>query len=154
MTSHGGQPLAVLRPVTADDISTIYEWVNDPDVRANSFTSDPISWDDHAAWWNRFTADPAARMWILEVDGTPVGQFRTTVDEHRGELGYLVAPEHRGQGHAALLLRLGVAAFRTQFPRVPLYARVKPDNDRSRAALRTAGWYYQPGSDTFLAPKG
>ena len=47
-----------LRPVTMQDAELILEWVNDPLDRANSYSSEPITLDEHLAWLKRSLSNP------------------------------------------------------------------------------------------------
>ena len=40
-----------LRQVREDDCRLLWEWANDPEVRAVSFLSEPILWDQHVQWF-------------------------------------------------------------------------------------------------------
>src|SRR5918998_1507840 len=90
-----------LRPATAADARMLLEWRNDPATRAASFGSDPVAWEDHVAWLGLKLADENVRLWI--ADG--VGAVRAERQPGGvGEVHITVAPEARGQGHAAPLL--------------------------------------------------
>ncbi|MEK7218316.1 MAG: UDP-2,4-diacetamido-2,4,6-trideoxy-beta-L-altropyranose hydrolase, partial [Patescibacteria group bacterium] len=42
-----------LRPATVGDGRTLWEWANDPTVRASAFSSDPIPWEEHMQWFGK-----------------------------------------------------------------------------------------------------
>lgn len=98
-------PLA-LRGVSADDARLLWEWRNDPLVRANSFTQDFISWESHCAWFAAKLAQADCRIWILESDGHPAGQARYDRSGAIAEIGYSIAEPFRGAGLGAHLLRM------------------------------------------------
>jgi UDP-2,4-diacetamido-2,4,6-trideoxy-beta-L-altropyranose hydrolase len=55
----------------------LWQWANDPQVRNASFSSGPISWETHVAWFNDKISIPRAEMFIAEDErGIPVGQIR------------------------------------------------------------------------------
>ena len=135
-----------LRSVREDDRSLLFRWVNDPDVRRASFSSEPIDWDDHADWFARLRRDPASRIWILETQGSvPVGQFRVSVRDGVGRVDYSVDADFRGRGLGREILKVGLEAWRSKFPEVPLRAETKGDNLASQAALVSAGWATSDG---------
>src|SRR6266705_476142 len=64
-----------LRRAGKSDCRLLWEWANDPGVRAASFQTAMISWDEHAEWF----ADRLDNglIYIAEdQQGKPVGQFR------------------------------------------------------------------------------
>ncbi len=129
-----------LRRAGKSDCRLLWEWANDPGVRAASFQTAMISWDEHAAWF----ADKLDNglIYIAEdQEGKPVGQFR--IDRLRNgdaKVDVSVAPEKRGCGIAAALIQKAVqAAFReTELQR--LHAYVKPENQASLRAFEKAGF--------------
>ena len=66
-----------LRPAIAADESMLLHWANDPQVRANSFSSDPIEPEDHHHWFQKGLTDPNRLLLIaMAADGCPIGQIR------------------------------------------------------------------------------
>lgn len=124
-----------LRPATGDDARLLFEWANDPQTRAASFNSDPIAWDTHVDWLQRRLNDRDTRIWIGEVDGDPVGQVRFQRDGGEWEISVVVAPDARGNGHAASLIAAGTRELGE-----PIVARIKPANEASIRAFEKAGY--------------
>ena len=53
------------------------KWANDPQVRANAFSTDLIPLEDHDAWFTARMADQNCLILIAEnYDGAAVGQLR------------------------------------------------------------------------------
>jgi len=130
-----------LRPVTYEDRALLFRWANDTGVRRASFRPEPISWDEHIAWFAAVQSDPSSRIWILEAqDSLPVGQFRVSVENGVGVVDYSVDSDFRGRGLGRRILSVGLDAWRQDFPTVPLRAETTLENRRSRAALAAAGW--------------
>src|SRR5207253_11507460 len=62
-----------LRPVRPADCRLLWEWANEPAVRAVSFNPEPIPWDQHQQWFAAKLNDRACIFWIAEDNpGTPV----------------------------------------------------------------------------------
>lgn len=74
MRSDGGDGLRVRR-ARGDDAELVWEWANDPTVRARSFRPDPIPLDEHLEWYRGRLASPDTRLWIIERHGAPVAQI-------------------------------------------------------------------------------
>jgi UDP-4-amino-4,6-dideoxy-N-acetyl-beta-L-altrosamine N-acetyltransferase len=63
----------MLRPATDTDTETIRRWRNHPTVRAASLWQHEITPAEHAAWWQRTTADPSTRLLVYVHDGVDSG---------------------------------------------------------------------------------
>src|SRR4051794_2784713 len=87
-----------LRPANADDVEVLFIWANDPVTRAQSFSSDPIPWEGHVAWFSRVLADPDRVIWLLEDRGVPVGSIRFDAEGERAVVSVQISPEHRKRG--------------------------------------------------------
>ncbi len=137
-----------LRLVRESDCDLLGKWANDPQVRANSFSTDLIPLEEHNAWFAARMADPNCLMLIAEnYDGAAVGQLRVDWRSHQdGEIDVSVAPEFRGAGYGSVLIELGVSnALATRGQR--LHARVKKSNEASQRAFEKAG-FAKLGSET------
>ncbi|WP_300532165.1 UDP-4-amino-4,6-dideoxy-N-acetyl-beta-L-altrosamine N-acetyltransferase [Maricaulis sp.] len=67
-----------LLPADEADIWDVLAWRNQPHVRDNMYTADPISRDTHEAWFSAALADPARELWIIAVNGTKCGLVTLT----------------------------------------------------------------------------
>ena len=67
-----------LRRVSLTDVMTLYHWANDPDVRANSFDSNPIPLEAHAHWLEQKLVDENTVLYILHDDHFEFGVIRFT----------------------------------------------------------------------------
>jgi len=97
-----------LRPARKDDVYTYYDWVNDPVVRSNALNSEPILLETHLAWFDKSLSDPDTFMFVLEVQGLPVGQVRFELQKDEATIDYSLDQLVRGRG----LLRSAVAPTR------------------------------------------
>jgi len=95
-----------LRLAEEKDCRLIWEWANDPTVRANAFNPEPILWESHKSWYQKKLASPDTRLWILELDKTPVAQIRyDRVDVDTAEIDFSVTSSHRGKGLGTKILK-------------------------------------------------
>lgn len=130
----------VLRPAGSDDAALLWEWANDPSVRANAFRGDPIPWESHLRWLEGKLASRDCRMWILEVDGGPAGQIRYDRDGATAIISFSVDRTRRGQGIGkALISRSAALACRELGVRV-LAGLVKPGNPASSRVFEATGF--------------
>jgi UDP-2,4-diacetamido-2,4,6-trideoxy-beta-L-altropyranose hydrolase len=130
-----------VRKATQDDRELLMTWANDPQVRAASFSSVPITLEEHNKWFAIKMNDPESIILIAENGaGTAVGQFRVDWrSEQEGEIDVSLSPEFRGTGLGRALIQAGVSAVfanRGQH----LHAFVKSDNQPSRRAFEHSGF--------------
>ena len=131
-----------LRPAQLDDSRSLWEWANDPAVRAASFSSALIPWESHVAWFAEKLGQGRSLILIAEDDSlTPCGQIRFDVRADGGwEVDVTVAATMRGQGLASRLIRLGIQGLRKEHPDARVHAFVKPVNEASLKAFEKAGF--------------
>ncbi len=130
-----------LRRAVEGDCRLLWEWANDPDVRAASFSPGKIPWDTHVAWFEDKLRQDGSIILVAERDGIPVGQIRFDKNGNReADIGISLARERRGQGIAGNLICLGVdEVFRDpRFQRINAY--VKQENVSSIRAFEHAGF--------------
>lgn len=133
-----------VRAARAEDCGTVWEWNNDPVTRAFSFSSDPIPWADHVAWFEARVAGPAEAVLVAEdAEGRPVGVARFGRDGVVAEIGVTVAPERRGNGLGAAIIREATARLLDATDVQTVEAWIKPENGASIQAFRAAGFVFR-----------
>ncbi|AGI66654.1 hypothetical protein OAN307_c09340 [Octadecabacter antarcticus 307] len=131
-----------LRPATMADARRLFDWRNDPATRAASVTTVPVSWEDHLTWMEASLSQSRRHLHIAEGDIGPLGSLRLDDCLEGTELSITLAPEARGRGLAASLLRLATTEK-------GLYlARIRPENTASRRAFEAAGFQFIRHSDS------
>jgi UDP-2,4-diacetamido-2,4,6-trideoxy-beta-L-altropyranose hydrolase len=149
MAMLGTQGEISLRPVTEADESLLLRWANDPQVRANSFSPEPIDPADHHHWFHKGQANPNRLQLIAKsADGCPIGQIRFDREPASTEGGASEAtvdltldPCARGQGLAVELVRLGLQKMEQHWgPATDAVAEVLPSNAASNACFARAGF--------------
>jgi UDP-2,4-diacetamido-2,4,6-trideoxy-beta-L-altropyranose hydrolase len=131
--------LLVLRAAREEDARLLWEWANDPVVRASAFDERPIAWDTHVEWLRRRLADTYARIYIaLAPDGAPLGQVRFEGDNDVVEISLSVSREFRGRGWGPALIDAGSRRVFADTAASTICARVKGINKASRSAFHDA----------------
>ncbi len=123
-----------LRRATQHDSHLLWEWRNDPEVRRQSFTSDPIPWSEHEVWFTRALNAPSCQIFIGEVRQRPVGVVRFDITGNSALVNIIVA--ERGKGYGSELLCLACE----QVPRLRLVAEIKGNNIASQKIFAKAGF--------------
>jgi len=137
------QPIR-LRPAAATDEALLLRWANDPQVRDNSFSQDPIVAADHHTWFTAGLLNPNRLQLIAcDADGCALGQIRFDRDPATAEAmidlsldraarGHGLAPELVCQGLQLLEQHWGAATTAV--------AEVLSSNAASQATFARAGF--------------
>jgi spore coat polysaccharide biosynthesis predicted glycosyltransferase SpsG/RimJ/RimL family protein N-acetyltransferase len=142
--------LLTLRQASEEDCRELWLWANDPVVRAQSFSPDPISWEAHCQWFFARVRNPLCRTYLAaEPSGELVGQIRFDRTSGTAEIGVSVAAHARGQGWGAALIEAGVRRVLQDDRQVCfIVARVKVENSVSARSFESAGFEFEgQGSD-------
>ena len=133
-----------LRPVEQRDCRLLWEWANEPGVRAASFSQHPIPWEDHQAWFAGKMKDRNSLILIGEDErGAAIGQFRADTSSGKEKEAYIdvsLAPEARGAGCGSLLIDSGVRQVFASTTAQSLHAFIRPENRASLRAFERAGF--------------
>jgi RimJ/RimL family protein N-acetyltransferase len=131
-----------LRPAAEADCRLLWEWANEPGVRASAFSQQPIGWDEHTAWFRAQLADAACMILIGEdAGGRPIGQVRM----HRqtsceAEIDVSVARDFRGAGYGSLLIDTAVREAAASAGITRVRAFIRRENGASARAFENAGF--------------
>jgi UDP-2,4-diacetamido-2,4,6-trideoxy-beta-L-altropyranose hydrolase len=133
-----------LRRAMPEDTRLLWEWVNDPAVRASAFSTDPVLWEGHQGWFSRRLADKDCVIFVgLDAGGVPIGQVRFEGAAETATVDVSVASDQRGKGYAPRLLRLAVATLFDDPRWQTVQAWIKPENLASRQSFERAGFHCQ-----------
>lgn len=98
-----------IRRARFEDAELLWQWANDPEVRANSFHPEKIPMHKHLEWYEAKLSSSNTRIWILELNGEPAAQIRyDCIDVNTAEIGFSVARTYRGRGLGIKILTLTV----------------------------------------------
>ena len=138
-----------LRSALSTDEALLLHWANDPQVRANSFSSETILADDHHRWFQEGLLDPNRLMLIATTaDDCPIGQIRfdrqpVSADgvSFEAKLHLSLDRSARGQGLSAEMVRLGLQAILHHWgPDISVVAEVLACNTASNACFARVGF--------------
>ena len=138
-----------LRPAMALDEALVLRWANDPQVRNNSFSPEPIAPEDHHYWFKEGLSDPNRLLLIATTaDDCPIGQIRfdrqtisTQADASEAAVDLSLDRCARGNGLATDLVRLGLQAMEQRWgSTLEAVAEVLKTNTASNACFARAGF--------------
>lgn len=130
-----------LRRVREADGQMLWEWANDPAVRAVSFSPDPIPWLQHLKWL-RAKLDDSHGVFCIAVseEELPIGQVRCDVNGHEAVISIGLDARCRGKGYGSAVIRQAARKlFQVSEARI-IHAYVKAENDASLKAFSKAGF--------------
>jgi UDP-2,4-diacetamido-2,4,6-trideoxy-beta-L-altropyranose hydrolase len=128
-----------IRYVRANDVRRLWEWVNDPEVRAASFSSAAISWQTHVEWFAKKFGENRSLLFIAEDEaGSAFGQIRFDLNGKDAELNISLAKERRGAGLAVPLIESAVREVFASTECTRVHAFVKPENAASARTFEKA----------------
>jgi UDP-2,4-diacetamido-2,4,6-trideoxy-beta-L-altropyranose hydrolase len=132
--------LVRLRPARETDCRLLWEWVNDPEVRAASFSQHYISWEEHATWFRQTVNDPYfVHFIVLNGQDEPVGQVRFDLKgEINAVINLSIDRRKRGLGLAKIIINKAIINIfnNTQIKVVEAY--IRSDNLKSIKAFEKA----------------
>jgi len=139
----------VLRPAALADVTALWNLANQPEVRRNSFSPEPIPFAGHVRWFAARLASPASRIQVLVRNGRLLGQIRhdRRPDGSAAEIDIAVAPAGRGQGLGRRLITETARAACRELAVSVLHATVFADNFPSLELFRRCG-FAMAGTET------
>lgn len=92
------------RLANADDADLLFSWVNDEDVRNNSFSTAKISYREHIDWFSKTLGDDSIEIYIYYFDNEPIGQVRLKYSGSDALVNYSISKEYRGRGFGKFVI--------------------------------------------------
>ena len=135
-----------LREANSEDVKLLFDWANEPAVRANSLNSEPIPFETHQKWFDSQLHNPDTKMFVLTDGIKPLGQIRIQKKESLWEIGYSIAREQRGKKLGAEIVRL----LLDKFSHYSFKAIVKQENTASIKVFENLGFESTEPDDDIL----
>lgn len=129
-----------MREAQEQDVDCYFRWANDTSVRQNSFNPDPIVFENHLKWFQKKLVSDRAQLYIFEVLGKPVGQFRIDKVENAWEIDYSIDECYRGLGLGKAMIAKFTASDSCCSLLQPLKALVKSSNIASQRVFEQLGF--------------
>ncbi len=101
-----------VRRASPDDRELFWDWVNDPDVRANAFNRESIPWAAHERWYDRKLDDAETVLLVVESAYGPLGQVRFEKSGGGFVVSYSLGRQFRGKGTGRPMLARAIGYFR------------------------------------------
>jgi len=135
-----GDSLKVRRALPGD-CRNVFEWRNDPSIRAVSQHPAELGWPEHERWFAGVLANPDRFLLIGERDGRPVGVVRFDLDGEECEVSIYLVPGTHAAGTGRALLGVAERWMVAERPALRcIRARVLAGNRRSHGLFVSSGY--------------
>lgn len=115
----------------------VFSVVNDCVVRAMSFQSKAISYDEHKAWFAR-QMEQNLPFYIALCDDKPCGYVRLDRRDEKANISLALDVNFRTKGLAADIIRKSTHKFLREYDVQKIIAHVKNDNKASKSVFKKA----------------
>ena len=143
----------MVREAKLEDSDQYFVWANNPEVRKNSFSHDPISKDSHAKWFSkRISASDSRLLVVADFEGNDLGQVRFDFDEQKQGwiVDFSIDSSCRGGGYGTTALLEALFWIRQRHQgRLLILAYVLDMNPASKSIFNGLGFKQIGTSDNF-----
>lgn len=119
------------------DCDMVFSLSNDPLVRACSFNSNPIEYEQHCKWFEKTCTDSNTLFFLIFDGDSFIGQIRFNRDSEQSIeciISVSVTKEFRGKHIAGEVLELGINNLKVNWKNIKIViAEVKGENVASNA---------------------
>lgn len=95
-----------LRKANLNDCNLLYQWVNDEEVRNNSFNSNEINYEEHRKWFKTKLDAQSTQIFILEKEKQKIGQIRIDINKTKAVIDYSIDRNYRGKKYGYKILNM------------------------------------------------
>jgi RimJ/RimL family protein N-acetyltransferase len=130
------------RPAELTDIDLYFNWTNDEMVRSNSYSSDPIPYENHVKWFHSNINKEGYSMLIFNnVFSQSIGQVRIQKNNDKSALiGISIDAHFRGKSYSTIMISTATQYYIQKYGEIEIHAYVKLENLPSKIAFEKAGY--------------
>lgn len=133
--------MLTFRKANQEDIDVLFTWINDLDVRSNSYNKELISYETHKNWFNERINSVNFLFLIFSNESFPIGQIRfELLNNTEAVISILIDKNHRGKGYASKMILESSIFFLEQHIGYIIYAYIFKENKISIKAFEKAGY--------------
>ena len=133
--------LMQIREATESDTKLIYNWSNDPFVRAQSFYSNAIEFENHKKWFKEKLQNDNSLLLINKFGENNIGLVRFELENDKCTVGILIDEKYRGKGLSSLMLINNSTYYFNRYS-TPIFAHIKESNKASIRSFKKAGYSF------------
>lgn len=130
------------RRAIIEDVQLYFKWLNDKEVRIQSYNSENVDFENHTKWFNSKLFDDSFLFLIFQnTKNENVGQIRVQKKENnQAIIGVSIDEMYRGNNYASMALKLAAEYFLDLNPIFLINAFIKIENKGSEKAFKNAGF--------------
>ena len=105
-------------PLQKEHLELVWHWRNSPRIMQNMHNSDPVKWQEHCAWFDKFEADNTRRFYVFLQNQRPIGVLNfSDMNTPKPEWGCYLGETNVWPGSGIILemAALDFAASHSQF---------------------------------------
>jgi perosamine synthetase len=126
-----------VRPALPRDADRLFAWRNEPWVVSQGASQRTVTRAEHDAWFARTLEQSVRELFLVEIDGEPVGMVRYDfTGAAEAAISLYLLPPHPGHGHGTKVVQATAPQILLERRIARLVARVRDDN---AASLRFFG---------------
>jgi len=133
-----------IRPLKEHDADLIFKWRNLPSIIQISSSQKEVSWDEHIAWIRASVNNPNRLVYIIEKDGTGIGQVRFEKDKKDATeaiVSIYLVDNFTGKGIGPVAMALSIKeVFEKWTEVIRILAWVRKENQRSQLFFLKQGF--------------
>lgn len=130
------------RRATIDDVELLFNWVNDPLVRNNSYQKEMIIYENHVKWFSTQINNDTNYLYVfLNESNLPVGQVRINKNgKDNAIIGLMIDSKFRGNGFAKEMITKASDDFLCLNSSFTILAYIFKSNTSSLKSFLNAGY--------------
>lgn len=118
-----------IRKASLTDLDDIFNLTNDPVVRLNSFSTEPILLKNHKKWFNTILSDKLTLFYVIHDSEKFVAQIRyKKKDKKKCEISISITELYRGKHVGKQCLILSLIELKKEWDIKKIIAEVKEEN--------------------------
>jgi RimJ/RimL family protein N-acetyltransferase len=128
-----------------DDVGLLFNWANDPSVRSNSYSNQPIDYDTHVEWFTRRIDSENFLFYIfLNEEKLPIGlvRFEKSSKNKEAIISISIDERHRGNGYSVEMLKQASLDFLQKNDQFKILAYIFKTNEASFNSFKKAGYKF------------
>ena len=130
-----------LRFAEEEDCREVYDWRNDSRVRAISFSSEEIPYEDHEQWFKKMIRDPNRILFIImNEEFQTIGDIRFDKKGNYSLINIVIGWDFVGKGYGTSALAKASKTYLDNFSVDYIVAEIKKDNIPSIKSFSNAGY--------------
>ena len=137
-----------LRPVTLEDAELLFQWRNQPHIRAASLGTAPLDLDTHLAWVEQASMQQNGVWWVYSEGGRALGHVNARPRASAvWRWGFYIGAQYAPKGAGRRMLARAIGALFARPDCDTLEAEVRADNALSVSLHRKLGFQQTHQSD-------